>query len=129
MDQNDEHLAANESYNERDKDIVGKAKREKVENLSGPIGESKKNLTVQQKIQSELRYLTEALDLDAPSQKHWYYKLKREYEEQEKTRKRMEGREARKNYRNMMKKLKLEELDNLEDYDSFYTDKKNDISN
>ena len=68
-------------------DIVG-FKREKVENLSV----TKKKLTTQQKIERELAYITKAMDLDAPLQKHWYYKLKREYEAQEQREKRFAER-------------------------------------
>lgn len=43
------------------------------------------------------------MDLDAAEQKHWWYKLRREYEEEERIRKKMEQRQARKEFRKMMK--------------------------
>ena len=48
-----------ENFDERDNDIVG-MKREKVENLSG----KPKKLSTKQKIEKELQYVTQALDLD-----------------------------------------------------------------
>jgi hypothetical protein len=94
-------------------------KREKVENLAGPG----KKLTTKQKVEKELAYVTQALDLDANLQKHWYYKLKREYEAQEALQKRMEAKQARKDYRKLLSKHGFKkELENIEDYDSFYND-------
>jgi hypothetical protein len=61
-------------YDERDRDIVG-FQTEKIENLN-----AKKRLSIKQKIEKELAYITNAMGLDAGQQKHWAYKLKREYE-------------------------------------------------
>jgi hypothetical protein len=47
-------------------------------------------LSVQEKIDKELSYVVDALHLDANEAKHWAYKLKREYEKEEKIRKRIE---------------------------------------
>ena len=44
------------------------------------------------------------MKLDPYQQKHWYYKLKREYEAQEKLEKRLKAKEARKEYRKLLKK-------------------------
>ena len=52
----------------------------------------------------ELAYVTEALGLDQYQQKHWHFKLKREYEEQEKTRLRLEKLQARKQFRKMLRR-------------------------
>lgn len=35
-------------------------------------------------VERELKYVTESLDLNEREAKHWYWRLKREYEEQEK---------------------------------------------
>lgn len=43
------------------------------------LGDDKK-LTVEEKIERELGYMAEALDLEGGDLKHWRYKLKREYE-------------------------------------------------
>ena len=48
--------------------------------------------------------MTEAMGLDVFQQKHWAYKLKREYEQQEKNRLRLERLQARKDFRKMLKK-------------------------
>lgn len=76
-----------ENFDERDDEIVG-LQTEKVENMSENA--NKKALTVEQKVERELTYVTQAMGLDVYGQKHWRYKLKREYEQQEKTRKRLE---------------------------------------
>ena len=61
------------------------------------------------------------MGLDEGQQKHWAYKLKREYEAQAKLEKRMEERQAKKDYRKMLKKFGIKrELEDLEDYESFY---------
>lgn len=53
--------------------------------------------------------------------KHWFNKLKREYEEQEKREKVMAQLKARKEFRKMMKSFKLPEvLQKEEDYEKFY---------
>ena len=51
-----------QNFDERDKDIVG-LKTEKMENMSESATRHKK-LTVEQKVQRELAYITEAMDLD-----------------------------------------------------------------
>ena len=102
-------------YDERDRDIVG-FQTEKIENLN-----AKKRLSIKQKIEKELAYVTNAMGLDEGQQKHWAYKLKREYEAQAKLEKRMEERQAKKDYRKMLKKFGIKrELEDLEDYESFY---------
>ena len=61
------------------------------------------------------------MSLDPFQQKHWYYRLKREYEAQEKLEKRLEQKAARKAYRKLLKKSDIKKtLDQIEDYDSFY---------
>ncbi len=47
------------------------------------------------------------MHLDLPARKHWYYKLKREYEKEEEIKKRMEQRDAKKNFRKLMKKSQI----------------------
>ena len=77
--------------------------------------------TTEQKIQDELTYVTKVMQLDPFQQKHWYYRLKREYEAQEKLEKRLEQKLARKAYRKMLKKTDIKKtLEQIEDYDSFY---------
>ena len=44
------------------------------------------------------------MHLDAPSRKHWYYRLKREYEEEARIKKRLEQRKAKKEFRKLLKK-------------------------
>jgi len=44
------------------------------------LGDEKK-LTVEERVDREVKYVGEALDLDAAGLKHWRYKLKREYED------------------------------------------------
>jgi len=51
-----------------------------------------------------LEALTRIMHLDGPARKHWYYRLKREYEEEAKIIKRLEQRQARKDFRKLMKK-------------------------
>lgn len=59
-------------------------------------------------------------------QKHWYYKLKREYEAQEQREKRFAERQAKKDYRKLLKKYGFKkELEEIDDYDSFYNDDSN----
>jgi hypothetical protein len=61
------------------------------------------------------------MDLDAAQQKHWYYKLKREYEEEARIKKKLEAQKSRKEFRKMMKQSNISEtLKDLDDYSSFY---------
>ena len=48
--------------------------------------------------------MTKVMSLDPFQQKHWYYRLKREYEAQEKLEKRLQQKAARKAYRKLLKK-------------------------
>ena len=57
-----------------------------------------------------MAYITEAMDLDEFGQKHWYYRLKREYEAEAKILRRLEQRQAKKDFRKLMKKYKIEEV-------------------
>ena len=50
------------------------------------------------------------MDLDEFGQKHWYYRLKREYENEAKILRRLEQRQAKKDFRKLMKKYKIEEV-------------------
>ena len=78
-------------------------------------------MTVEQKVRKELKYLTEAMGLDPAQQKYWWYKLKREYEAQEKLRIRMEQRQAKKDYRKLLKKYGIgNDLDQIDDFSAFY---------
>lgn len=54
--------------------------------------------------------MTQALDLNPKEAKHWFNKLKREYQEQEKREKIMTQLKARKEFRKMMKSVKLPEV-------------------
>ena len=47
------------------------------------------------------------MDLDVNQQKHWYYRLKREYEEREKILKRLEQKQAKKAYRKLLKSFDI----------------------
>ena len=61
------------------------------------------------------------MELDPSEQKHWWYKLKKEYELQERNRKKEEARQARKAFRKLLKQSGImEHLEEIEDYDSFY---------
>ena len=86
--ENDGLLSEGANFDERDDEIVV-LQREKAENMSDGATSGKK-MTVKEKIEKELAYVTEAMDLDYFGQRHWHFKLKREYEEQEKTTKRLE---------------------------------------
>lgn len=57
-------------------------------------------------------------------QKHWWYRLKREYEEEAKIKKRLEERKAKKDFKKLMKKQRIDKvLNEEEDYESLYADK------
>lgn len=65
--------------------------------------------------------MTEALDLDVFGAKHWMYKIKREYELQEKNEKLMAQLKAKKEFRKMLKTYQLPNvLNQEEDYEKFY---------
>ena len=65
--------------------------------------------------------MKEALDLTDGQAKHWYFQLKKEYEEQERRERILKEVQARKEFRKMMKQYKLPEvLKQEEDYDRFY---------
>ena len=98
-----------------------------MENLSDYATRHQK-LTVAQKVERELTYVTEAMGLDTFQQKHWRYKLKREYEAQEKTRLRLEKLQARKEFRKLLKKSDIQKtLEQIEDYSAFYENDENDV--
>ena len=85
-------------------------------------------MTVAQKVAKELAYVTEAMDLDPFQQKHWHYKLKREYEQEEKMRKRQERLQAKKEFRKLLKKTDIQKtLEQIDDYDAFYDNPQNDL--
>lgn len=71
--------------------IIGKTSP-KTEILTEGHPGSLVELTVMQKVEKQLNSLTRIMDLDGPSRKHWYYRLKREYEEEEKIKKRLKQR-------------------------------------
>lgn len=61
------------------------------------------------------------MHLDSFGQKHWYYRLKREYTEEAKVLKRLEERKAKKDFRKMLKKLNIQQtLDDETSFESFY---------
>lgn len=104
-------------FDERDSDIVGM----QVEKQTNIGNDKKEPLTLEQKVERELLYVTAAMGLEPDQVKHWRYRLFREYKEQEKIRKRLEKLEARKQFRKLMKKANIEKtLEQIEDYASFY---------
>ena len=61
------------------------------------------------------------MHLDEYGRKHWFYRLKREYEKEAKILKRLEQRKAKKEFRKTMKKYNIEQvLDEEENFDKFY---------
>lgn len=81
-------------------------------------------------VNKELAFVTEALELDERGRKHWFYRLRKEYLEQEKMEK-IEyylilysfraQKKARKEFRRMMKEYQLPSfLDQQEDFEKFY---------
>ena len=111
-------LAKGEELFKEEKRIVGKQPKGQTDReILGIQGK----LTTEQKIQKELEFVTGALELNSGQAKHWFNKLKREYEEQEKREKVMAQLKARKEFRKMMKSFKLPEvLQKEEDYEKFY---------
>jgi acyl-CoA reductase-like NAD-dependent aldehyde dehydrogenase len=72
-------------------------------------------------VSKELAYVTEAMGLDAQEQKHWYYKLKREYEEEARLLAKIEHQKARKEFRKLMKQADIKKtLEEIDDYNAFY---------
>jgi hypothetical protein len=117
-DVNESALAKGEEVLKEEKRIVGKDKRSEV---IGEDGLAPKKLTTEQKISKELDFVKSALELSDSEAKHWYYQLKREYEEQERKEKILKQLEARKEFRKMMKSYKLPEvLQQEEDYEKLY---------
>ena len=71
--------------------IIGKT-NPKVEHFTDGHPANQRQLTIMDKVQKQLDYLTSVMDLDEQGKKHWYYRLKREYEEEAKIKKRLEQR-------------------------------------
>ena len=63
--------------------IIGKT-NPKVEHFTDDHPSSRRRLSVMEKVQKQLAVVTEIMDLDEPGRKHWYYRLKREYEKEAK---------------------------------------------
>lgn len=85
------------------------------------MGDAKQKLTTQQKIERELTYVKESLDLSPSEAKHWGYRIKREYENQERREKLLAQLKARKEFRKMLKTYQLPNvLNQEEDYEKFY---------
>lgn len=61
-------------------------------------------MTILEKVNKELAFLTRSMGLDASEQKHWFYRLKREYEAEAKVLRRMKQRQAKKEFRKKLKK-------------------------
>lgn len=100
--------------------IIGKT-NPKTEILTEGHPGSAKKMSVMQKVEKQLNYLTYVMDLDEPSRKHWFYRLKREYELEAKIIKRMEKRQAKKDFRKQMKKHQIMKvLEEEENFDTFY---------
>ena len=71
--------------------IIGKTSA-KTEIMTEGHPSNLTRLTVMQKVEKQLRALTDIMDLDDGQRKHWFYRLKREYEQEEKAIKRLEQR-------------------------------------
>ena len=69
--------------------IIGKTSA-KTEHFTEGHPSNKERLSVMQKVQKQLKSLTSIMDLDEAGRKHWYYRLKREYEAEAKIKKRLE---------------------------------------
>lgn len=81
-------------------------------------------LTISQKVERQLKVVTEVMGLDAAGRKHWYYRLKREYQKEAAILKRLEQRQAKKDFRKMLKKYKIDPvLDQYENFDRAYNAK------
>ena len=100
--------------------IIGKT-NPKVEHMYEGHPSNNKSMTIMEKVQKQLAYVTEAMQLDEYGQKHWYYRLKREYEKEAEAVKRLEQRQAKKDFKKMMKKHRIDPvLEQEESFDSFY---------
>jgi hypothetical protein len=81
--------------------------------------------SIEEKVQKQLAVLTSVMHLDSFGQKHWYYRLKREYTAEAKILKRLEERQAKKDFRKTLKRLSIEgTLEEEENFEKFY-EKKN----
>ncbi|CDW81632.1 rbfa domain containing protein [Stylonychia lemnae] len=97
--------------------IIGKQARHKTEDLT----KESLVLTKEQKIMKELNFVTTSLDLNDRERKHWYYRIKREVEEEEKAQKRLEQREARKQFLKLLKSYQIPEvLEQEEEFEKIY---------
>ena len=102
--------------------IIGKT-TPKVEHMYDGHPSNKTRMTIMEKVQKQLAYLTKIMELDEAGQKHWYYRLKREYEKEAAVIKRLEQRQAKKAFKKMMKKHRIiPTLEQEESFDSFYSD-------
>lgn len=105
--------------------IIGKTSP-KTEILTEGHPSNNERLTIEQRVQKQLRAVTDIMGLDEFGQKHWYYRLKREYIAEEKVRKRLEARKAKKDFRKLLKKYNIAEtLAEEENFDAFYDELKN----
>lgn len=102
--------------------IIGKT-TPKVEHMYEGHPSNNTSMTIMEKVQKQLAYLTEAMQLDEYGQKHWYYRLKREYEKEAAVIKRLQQRQAKKDFKKMMKKHRITPvLEQEESFESIYND-------
>ena len=67
-----------------------------------------RQITIMDKVQRQLAYLTKVMELDEYGRKHWFYRLKREYEKEAEIQKRLRQRLAKKKFKRMMKKQRID---------------------
>jgi beta-lactamase class D len=68
---------------------------------------------VMKRVNEQLTYLTESLDLSPQEQKNWFYRLRREERELDKQQKVQEKLNAKRNLKRMIKKLKIPHMKKL----------------
>ena len=69
--------------------IIGKT-NPKTEYFADGHPGNRTELTISQKIEKQLEFLTNAMHLDDAGRKHWYYRLKREYRKEAEIKKRLQ---------------------------------------
>ena len=68
------------NVDEKERQIIGK---QRMGHVIEDITKERMNeeLTVQEKVEKELSFLTHTMNLNKQEQKHWFYRLQREYKE------------------------------------------------
>ena len=69
--------------------IIGKTSP-KTEHFTEGHPANKESLSIIQKVNKQLKALTDIMDLDEAGRKHWFYRLRREYIKEAKIKKRLE---------------------------------------